>query len=1124
MYSIDSKIEGLKVKPSPKKHTENIFFLKQDDSDIKTDIVEKDKFVIDKTKEKKVDVENFLKLISNIGKNQDKPQTKIDEDKKSKEYSKTVKDDQEIKTKKSQPKSSVLIKIEKIKRLDKKIIIKQSQSYIGLDKTRKTEKPKGNIIDIDIPDTLRIGKTLYINRIPKPKPHVLIKAPDYYLNNREIFIDFISQLFSKYKQQIIQEESKADTVDVNKECNKSTGDDFSLLIHQKLVRDYINIYTPYRGLLLYHGLGSGKTCTSIAITEGLKYDKRVIIMTPASLRQNYVEELKKCGDYLYKKNQYWEFINIKKNPDMSKYLSKVLGLQHEYIVKNEGAWFINVKKDPNYDELTFEQQKSLDTQLDKMISNKYQFMNYNGLRMSHLQVMSKNFTINPFSNCVVVIDEAHNFISRIVNKLKRPKSLAIKLYNFLMMAENCRIIFLSGTPIINYPNEIAVLFNILRGYIKTYNFRLEYQLAGKLSKSKIQDILSKEEIYKYIDMLQYNESNNVLKITENPFNFITSKLNKNKVELDDKSTDPNLLIESIKSILIKQKINVQGNPIIESYLALPDNFDEFKQYFINSDNSIKNSDMFKMRIMGLTSYFRSVQEKLMPRYNENTDLKIIEIDMSDFQFGIYEEARVQERKIEDNNKKKQMKKKNKEDDIFNDSVSTYRIFSRAFCNYVFPRPDIKRPMPNDGQSIMDVIENPSLDQDVVEIPNPELIANDDEGKYEFDDMKDIKKDIDEKFDNTYEKRVQSALSTLEKNKLKYLSKDALATYSPKFLNILENISDDDYKGIHLLYSQFRTLEGVGIFKLVLDANGYSQFKIKKSGGEYVLNIQEEDIGKPMYALYTGTETTEEREIIKNVLNSAWKLVPASIVKEIFKLAPNNYMGEIIKLLMITASGAEGITLKNVRYVHITEPYWHPVRTRQVIGRARRICSHSELPNELRTVEVFMYIMKFSEKQLMSDSSIELRLKDKSKLDSKKVVSSDQLLYEICTIKDNINKSILDNVKESAIDCSIHSDSKMGENIKCFSIGNPKDNNYTYVPNIKDQSVDKIMEMNKKQETIKLREIEIAEIKYAYDPDEDKYKKNSYYIVYNYSEYTRGNLLQVGKLSKKPEGGYRFTKI
>ena len=39
-----------------------------------------------------------------------------------------------------------------------------------------------------------------------------------------------------------------------------------------------------------------------------------------------------------------------------------------------------------------------------------------------------------------------------------------------------------------------------------------------------------------------------------------------------------------------------------------------------------------------------------------------------------------------------------------------------------------------------------------------------------------------------------------------------------------------------------------------------------------------------------------------------------------------------------------------------EPYWHPVRINQVIGRARRICSHSDLPQDLQDVKVFMYLL------------------------------------------------------------------------------------------------------------------------------------------------------------------------
>ena len=73
------------------------------------------------------------------------------------------------------------------------------------------------------------------------------------------------------------------------------------------------------------------------------------------------------------------------------------------------------------------------------------------------------------------------------------------------------------------------------------------------------------------------------------------------------------------------------------------------------------------------------------------------------------------------------------------------------------------------------------------------------------------------------------------------------------------------------------------------------------------------------------------------------------------MAPNNYLGEIIKVLMITSAGSEGINLRNTRYVHIMEPYWHPVRVEQVIGRARRICSHQALPKDMQNVQVFVYV-------------------------------------------------------------------------------------------------------------------------------------------------------------------------
>ena len=49
----------------------------------------------------------------------------------------------------------------------------------------------------------------------------------------------------------------------------------------------------------------------------------------------------------------------------------------------------------------------------------------------------------------------------------------IKLYELILSANNARVIFLTGTPMINYPNEIAILYNMLRGYIKTFTFTLD---------------------------------------------------------------------------------------------------------------------------------------------------------------------------------------------------------------------------------------------------------------------------------------------------------------------------------------------------------------------------------------------------------------------------------------------------------------------------------------------------------------------------------------------------------------------------------------------------------------------------------------------------------------------------
>jgi hypothetical protein len=893
------------------------------------------------------------------------------------------------------------------------------------------------------------------------------------------------------------------------------------------------------------------TCTSIAIAEGMKDTKKIIIMLPASLRTNYMEELKRCGDFLYKKNQYWEFVSTVKHPEALQTLSAILNLSQDYIEKHKGAWFINIKKPSNFEQLTAIDKKSLDDQLNEMIRSKYIFINYNGLRTKRLEELTSGFTKNLFDNSVIIIDEAHNLISRIVNKIKKekvipenergekeysPKFLSTKLYEYLMSAKNARVVLLSGTPIINYPNEFGILFNILRGYIKTWNIPLNVKTTKKVDKNTLQDMLLGE---KTLDYLDYSPSSKVLTITRNPFGF------KNKIKMSSgyqgvsnikKDDTGNNIFDmdfisdddferKIINVLRKNDIEVVADGIkIRNLKALPDDFDIFENQYIDSvTKNLKNVDSLKRRIIGLSSYFKSAQESLLPVFNKTLgeDYHIVRIPMSDFQFKIYESARREERKLEKSSKKPQ-----KLDELFKEATSTYRIFSRLYCNFVMD----ERPLPSNKKKTSGTVQENVEGEKPVPVPEESNVTNllklaqREEVNIDVNDENEGEEEGDQILDKiggiTYKERIDTTIKYIKENGDIFLTPEGLAKYSPKFLHILDNIKDPEYIGLHLVYSQFRTLEGIGLFSLTLEKNGFARFKIKKNSSDiWEIDIPVDDLGKPTYALYTGTETTEEKEIIRRIYNGEWDYIPTNLSSELKKMANNNNMGEIIKVLMITSSGSEGINLRNTRYVHIMEPYWHPVRTEQVIGRARRICSHKNLPRNLQTVEVFVYLMVFSPEQLKSDDAIELKRKDLSKGEPKVPVTSDQLLYEISEIKANLSLQLTDAIKETAFDCYIYS------NGKCFNFGDPTNTKFSYVPDYTNQQNDMTVKANKQKIEWEGKPIKLNGTEYVYRRINNSllnlYDKKSYMDALNDPNIIP---LQIGTLEINEKGDKVFKPL
>ena len=1185
-----------------------------------------------------------------------KPKSKIKKLKRKLDVSAfVIEDDENEAAKEKENKGDVVITANKIPEIvmgKDKEGEKEAEIEIVLEKPvkRKYTRKEVGVVELGTEPLVQIGDTPIDERMLTRKEPIDIRVSSYFQNNREIFVNFINDLFKPYKENLLD-----DKKNISCETMGKTDEEMSLLNHQKIVRDYINLNTPYRGLLLYHGLGSGKTCSSIAIAEGFQTNKQVIIMTPAYLRMNYIQEIKKCGNMLFRKNQFWEWADLKTNENSMNTLSAVLGLPREYIRKNNGAWLVNFSKPNNFDKLTNEQKNQIDAQLDEMITNKYKFINYNGLTKKKFKTLTDNYKTNIFDNAVVIIDEAHNLVSRIVNKINKvsiksreykstkfPDVLSLKIYEMLLAANNARIVLLTGTPLVNYPNEIGILFNILRGYIKTWKFTLNTDENSKVDESTLKEIFYKDRTHDY---LSYVASTKTLTITRNPFGFenkVTANSGYKGVYKQDESfiSDTEFVEKVIKML---KKNNIRALELASEfkvYTALPDNLSEFSEQFINEDNgSVRNIEKFKRRIMGLPSYFRSAQEELLPSYDKIKDFHVIKIPMSDYQFQVYEGARQKERERE---KPPSKNKKVDMNGLFVEPSSTYRIFSRLFCNFVMPQPP-GRPISRtfiltesvnqtefmyllimenkhrkkdfmaelqkkinsynqdeegkpeivvdkpDEESEVEVEEEEEEEQEeeeeeadtkqskvktnVLDDPTNRVLAEDGivqlgvqfpgltlkqiidylskhkkqsidvtlkglkymedpiankhfkqntddddlemEGELETDDVLEGIQDL------SYKKALQHAYQYLKEHSAEYLSPEGLEIYGRKMLAMLENITSKDHQGLHLVYSQFRTMEGIGIFILVLEQNGFTRFKIKRvgSGNDWDIDFPQEKLGSPMFGLYTGTEDDEEREIIRNIYNGDWKDLPPSIKQKIEAVSSNNNLGEIIKVLMITAAGSEGINLRNTRYVHLMEPYWHPVRTEQVVGRARRICSHKNLPKEFQNVEVFLYLMTLTPEQLKSDIAAELRVKDISKKYPYSPLTSDEKLFEISSIKEELNGQLLKAIKESSIDCSIHVKSSTKEKLTCLSFGKPSVNSFSYNPNYLQDENDNISTLNKTKITWRGKELTFNGKKMILREDTKE--------VYDYESYM--NALEtpgivpiiIGKLEKSKEGKYKI---
>jgi hypothetical protein len=898
------------------------------------------------------------------------------------------------------------------------------------------------------------------------KSKVEVKSEYFVPSSRRAFKQFIIQAYRRYKLPKLPEIPDPDA------CAKAASKkELKTFAYQSFIRDYIQRPSPYRGVLVNHGLGSGKTCTSIASIEALYQSdpsKPIYVMTPASLSPNYKGEITKCGPFIFRYDNFWTWVPIPKLkpfPAEANLLINKLGIPAYVIQKQKGGWLPDPTKASNFEALSPEQQTSIKNQIKEHIDYRFQFIHYNGVTEKTVRNWAcKNPTM--FDGATIVIDEVHNLIRTINNanlenfykdeprdlstyvpkfcEVGKKYRISYLLYRMICNSVGCKIIALSATPIINFPQEIAILANVLAGDTRM----AEASTPGLDKRAEIVRILNAHPEVDFVEVIPRPEvSTSTIRITPVPSGcrkvldergafrgFIRDEVLAGAAEEIDRERDLEGWFGRVAHELTKVGISV-GEARFKSVPRLPDLEKTFSELFIDKENlEVKKATALPLmaRLSGLISYYKGGKADLMAKVTRDEE---VFVDMSDLQLKKYTE----QRKLEIDKELRQKRKEKKAvaagagvaagySEVTKSVNSTFKIFSRAACNFVFPA-DLDRPIPADYRDVLKMIgarvgeTGDEVMIDRVGDAGEQLLVDEAAAAAAIEEggEGDMPAAVEASAAEgntaiTYERALASAVRELKARAGEFFSAGALAQHSPKFQAILDRLAES--RGPALFYSTFKTLEGVGLFGVALETQQkYKKFDIIQAGGSWTIAPEtlEGGPGTSRYITYTGDEDRAKRDILLAIFNGRWKNVPSALAEMVKTLAgtDNNRKGEIAKVFMITQSGAEGISLSNVRQVHLMEPYWNYVRLDQVKGRAVRICSHMDLPPEERTVDIFTYISKFSEKQ-MKERSV-----DETLLNYDSGLTTDQNVLTLLKNKKKLADSLLDVMKKSAIDCELN---------------------------------------------------------------------------------------------------------
>lgn len=273
----------------------------------------------------------------------------------------------------------------------------------------------------------------------KIKRKVTSKKDDYMyypdLTSDNFYHDiYVKKEFNKNK--IPRETRKAEDI-----CTK-VGNEFNLMPQQEFLKNYISLDTPYNGVLIFHGVGVGKTCSAISIAEGFKeamaqYNKRILVILNRNVRDNFKKQI----------------YDISKETDNKEINTQCTGFAYRLT-----------------DDMKYLSREQKARQIQKLIRQNYKFLGYKQFAnevqrlTGWMDGKQKSFTDQmkclikkEYSNRIIIIDEIHN----IKKGGQETRFVPPYLEAVIKYSNNLRLVMMSATPMYNSPKEFIYILNLL---------------------------------------------------------------------------------------------------------------------------------------------------------------------------------------------------------------------------------------------------------------------------------------------------------------------------------------------------------------------------------------------------------------------------------------------------------------------------------------------------------------------------------------------------------------------------------------------------------------------------------------------------------------------------------------